>query len=79
MLNPIDLAAAGPWAVVVALGLGVVVGVIRKWWVPGWIYDEERAARKVSDTNAAATAKALLSLTRELRELRKDLKAKPDA
>lgn len=39
--------------------MGILIGAVRKWWVPGWVYDEQSKARSVSDTQAERTAEAL--------------------
>jgi hypothetical protein len=76
-VDPVSLASAGPWAVVIALGIGaitfLVVGARRKWYVWGWVYEEQREARITSDATAATTTKALLGMTREFREVRKEV------
>lgn len=54
------LADAGGWAVVlVIIGL-IALGSTKKfrWWVPGWIYEDERAQRGISDAQADRTTKA---------------------
>lgn len=46
-----------------ALFLAVVIvaagGLWRKWWVPGWLYQQEVDARKVAETQATRNAEAL--------------------
>lgn len=46
MLDPaaIDaLVRAGGWTLFVMAVALIGVGVLRKWWVPGWMYHDERA------------------------------------
>jgi hypothetical protein len=41
MPDPIALAESGGWAVVVAIILGLGVGFVRGWLVPGFVYRRE--------------------------------------
>lgn len=64
------------------------LGLYRRWWVLGWIYDQERAARLNAETQAlrnvealeasgAATSglvKELVAVRRELKGVRDDLR-----
>ena len=63
-LNPVDLANAGPWAVVVTIGVGIAIGAVRRWWAPGWLYVQERRDRQRAEEQAAANAKVLTRLAR---------------
>jgi hypothetical protein len=46
-----QLANAGGWTVVVAMILAIGVGVVRGWWVPGWIY--RKSERRLDKVEAA--------------------------
>ena len=54
-----DWAAVGGWSLFFGLGLCIIVGAFREWWVPGGRYRRlEDAATKQSDT-LQTTAQAL--------------------
>lgn len=40
------LSEAGGWAVAVGTWVAIGVGLVRKWWVPGWIHEERIAELK---------------------------------
>lgn len=47
-----DWAAMGGWSLFIGLGLFVVIGSFREWWVPGARYRRlELAAEKISTAN----------------------------
>lgn len=47
-----DWAALGGWSLFVMLGLYIIVGSIREWWVPGARYRRlEEASIKMTDAN----------------------------
>jgi hypothetical protein len=56
-----DLGLAG---IIVLIALVAIVGLARQWWVPGWLYRQEREGRIVSDTQAVRNAEALEKLAR---------------
>jgi hypothetical protein len=62
-MDPIALAEAGPWAVVVGMMLGIGYGAVRGWWVPGFVYRREivRAEALADDLDEITSATARLS------------------
>lgn len=66
------LVEGGGWAVVVAMILAAGVGVLREWWVPGWIYRRSEAR---ADRNEAA----LRALTQEIRRALRRARSTSDA
>ncbi len=62
-LTPEQIAAAGPWAVLVAILLAGIVAlftlVVRRIVVPGWMFDRSEAERKISDAQAERNADSL--------------------
>src|SRR5690606_27038122 len=47
-----DWAALGGWSLFVMLGLYIIIGSIREWWVPGARYKRlEEASIKMTDAN----------------------------
>lgn len=69
-----SLIEAGGWAVVVLIVTAILVGLWKKWWVPGFWHDEKDAALKaallISDELRASNAE--LRVTNA--QLRQDLK-----
>lgn len=61
-----DLGLAG---IIVLLVVVAAVGLARQWWVPGWIYRQERDARIVSDTQAVRNAESLAKSAEAYAEL----------
>lgn len=48
-----DWAALGGWSLFVMLGMYIIVGSIREWWVPGARYRRlEEASIKMTDANS---------------------------
>lgn len=41
-----QLADLGGWAMFLLVVAIAAIGLIRQWWVPGWIYRDERAWRE---------------------------------
>ena len=39
-------------------------GLLKQWWVPGWVYRQEREARQTAETQAIRNAEALEKLAR---------------
>ncbi len=61
------LADAGGWAVVVAMMAAIGTGSVRKWWVPGFVYDREVKRADEATTQAERNTEALRGLTEVLR------------
>ena len=56
------------------------IGLYRKWWVPGWLYEREVEARKVAETQALRNAETLEKLARAVaRDPRLRNQRPPDA
>lgn len=55
------LADAGGWAACILLIALIGIGATKKFrfWVPGWIWEDERAQRTIAETQAERTVKAL--------------------
>lgn len=55
------LADAGGWAVCILLIALIGIGATKRfrWWVPGWIYEDERTQRGIAETQAERTIKAI--------------------
>lgn len=71
-----SIADAGGWAAFVALVMAIGMGVVRKWWVPGWLFDREiKASEALRETNAALTK----ALNDEIRRNARPLRRRPDA
>jgi hypothetical protein len=70
------LADAGGWAAFLVVVVVVAIGSHRKlrWWVPGWIYDDERHQRRISETQSERTTGALEEQARAFRAMSDDLK-----
>jgi hypothetical protein len=70
-MDPVALAEAGPWAVVVAMMVGIGYGAVRGWWVPGFVYRREisRAETLADDLDelTAATGKLAEAHAEEVR------------
>ena len=58
-----DLGGFALFLFAVALG---AIGLFRGWIVPGWLYNQERDARKTAEIQALRNAQALEKLRREL-------------
>ncbi len=69
------LSDAGGWAAFLALVILIGIGSLKRFrfWVPGWLYEDERTQRAISETQSERTtqaleeqAKAFTSMAREL-------------
>ena len=83
MLSP-ELAAAvadlGGFALFIGCILIGGIGLYRRWWVPGWLYEREVEARKVAETQALRNAETLEKLARAVsRDPRLRPKGPPNA
>lgn len=65
-LTPEQIAAAGPWAVLVAILVAGIVAlcglIVKRLLVPGWMYDRSEARAEKSDTQAERNADSLADL-----------------
>jgi hypothetical protein len=61
------LADAGGWAVVVAMRTAIGVGSVRKWWVPGFVYDREAERADEATTQAQRNTDQIRDLVEFLR------------
>lgn len=65
-LTPEQIAAAGPWAVLVAvliaIGVAGVGMIVRRIFVPGWIFDRSEDARKTTETTNVRNAESIEGL-----------------
>ena len=61
------LADAGGWAVVVAMMTAIGLGSVRKWWVPGFVYDREAKRADEATTQLERHTEAIRGLTDVLR------------
>ncbi len=74
------LADLGGFALFLFTAIGGVIGLYRGWIIPGWLYTQEREARKVAETQALRNAEALEKLARAAsREPRRARTSHPDA
>jgi hypothetical protein len=69
------LSDAGGWAAFLAVVILIGIGSLKRFrfWVPGWLYEDERAQRAISEIQAERTiealeeqAKAFTAMSREL-------------
>lgn len=69
-MDPIALAQAGGWAVVVAMITAIGVGVVKRWWIPGWIYTvalkRAEKAEAVADRAVALAEEATANMKKAL-------------
>lgn len=61
-----DLGLAG---IIVLMALAVTIGLARQWWVPGWIYRQERQARITAETQAVRNGESLAKSSEAYDEL----------
>jgi len=73
-----SLSDAGGWAVFAFAVFWAGVGLVRKWWVPGFVYDELRERLRKSearadkaDTQATRNAEAIRGIIRYIRDDRR--------
>lgn len=55
------------------------VGLLRKWWVPGWLYAERTAERDAAQLELKQATKTIGQLTLQLSRERKRRSSDPDA
>ena len=61
------LADAGGWAVVVAMITAIGTGIVRGWWVPGFVYEREAKRADEATTQAQRNTESIRDLTDVLR------------
>jgi cytoskeletal protein RodZ len=54
-----QLADLGGFALFLLLLVVIAVGLFRQWWVPGYMYRQERADREKADVQATRNVEAL--------------------
>jgi hypothetical protein len=67
MLDPAlgqALADIGGFALFLLTVVTAGIGLFRRWWVPGWLFDREVEARKIAETQATRNAEALERLAK---------------
>lgn len=64
-----DLASAGGWAVVVTIIAALGVGFVRKWFVPGWIFEREVKRGDDQAATIAAFTKSIDAMADEVKWL----------
>jgi len=75
-----DLADLGGFALFLLVVTVAAVGFHKRWIVPGWIYQQERDARQLAETQALRNAEALDKLARAVtRDERKPRRTSPVA
>lgn len=67
MPDPVALAQAGPWAVVVGIGVGLGVAFVRGWIVPRFVYDREVQRGDRSEALLTQLVAGFKDLTDEVR------------
>lgn len=72
-----QLADLGGFALFLLTIVVAAVGLYRQWWVPGWVYRQERDARIVADTQALRNAESIEKLTRAVNRDRARHRADP--
>jgi hypothetical protein len=59
-----QLSDAGGWAIFAFSVFAAAIGLVRRWWVPGWIYALEQEQRAKAETQAERNAESLARLAR---------------
>jgi len=70
-MDPIALAAAGPWAVVVAMGSALAWAFLRGHIVPGFVYQREVRRADLNADLLPQVVKAMEDMASALREFRR--------
>ena len=63
-MDPVALAQAGPVAILLVFISAIVIGAIRGYWVPGWLYVQERDQRLKAEVQAERNSESLALLAR---------------
>lgn len=61
------LSDLGGFALFLLVVVVAAVGLYRGWWVPGWVYRQEREARLVAETQASRNAESLAAMSKAVR------------
>lgn len=72
-----QLADLGGFALFLLVVIVAAVGLYRQWWVPGWVWKQERDARTVAETQALRNAEAIEKLARAVSRDRARNRAEP--
>jgi len=59
-----SLADLGGFALFLLFVIVAAVGLYRQWWVPGWVYRQERQSRITAEIQAVRNGEALEKLAR---------------
>ena len=66
-----QLADLGAWPLLVLLVALIFIGLFRKWWVPGYWYEELRADWKILRDQGDRNSKALELMAKRYEQLRR--------
>jgi hypothetical protein len=69
-VNVTDFITDPPIALLIVLLIGAIVGAVKGWWVPKFIYDREVARADKADAANGKVTDALEELTKEIRQRR---------
>lgn len=67
----------GATVMLVFLVGAIFIGLFREWWVPGYFYSRERAARESAETLAERNAESLAAMAKWASRERRIPRAKP--
>lgn len=68
-----ELVQAGGWTLFVLAVIAAVVGLLKRLWVPGYLWLQERKDRLEANLQASLTAKALARVARQVATLAKSV------
>ena len=71
------LADLGGFALFLLLIVVIGVGLFREWWVPGYLYQRERHARELAETQAERNAKSIAELAKWVSSERRRVSVPP--
>jgi hypothetical protein len=60
------LVAGGPTVIVLAGFIGLVGAIVKRVFVPGWLYDQERARADAAEAREASLLASLTRLTKTI-------------
>ena len=58
------LSDLGGFALFILTVLAIAIGLLKQWWVPGWVYRQERESRITAEIQAVRNGEALEKLAR---------------